>query len=158
MLTFQTQVHVAHITGADMMNFMLQCTDRDYRAWWPGTHLEFHTIKRYPNNVGNLIYMDEFVGRRHLKMKAIVTELVPGRRIVWQLKRIIRLPAWLIIDFADDAEGVILTHTIRAGFKDAGHILDPILRIYLSDEFRQDMDEHAAIEFPKLGEMLRAQS
>jgi len=156
-LNIQTQVHVADITGDEIIDFMLNCTNREYQAWWPGTHLEFHTIKRYPTNVGNLIYMDEFVGKKRLKMMAIVTELVPGQRIVWQLKNIIRLPAWLVIDVADDAKGVLLTHTIRAGFKGVGRICDPLLRFYFTDEFHREMDQHATIEFPKLGAKLRAQ-
>ncbi|CAG0926644.1 hypothetical protein TFLX_00146 [Thermoflexales bacterium] len=157
MLTIQTQVHVSNITGAEMIDFMLHCTDREYQAWWQGTHLEFHTIKRYPDNIGNIVYMDEFVGKKRVKMLAIVTEVIPGRRIVWQMKQIVRLPVWLIIDFVDDPRGVRLTHSLQAGFKGLGRILDPIWRIYFTDEFRQSMDEHATIEFPKLGEMLRTQ-
>ena len=157
MLTIQTKVHIANVTGTEMIDFLLHCTDREYQAWWEGTHLEFHTIKCYPNDVGNLVYMDEFVGKKRVRMQAIVTEVVPGQRIVWQLKKIIRLPVWLTLDLKDDAEGVMLTHTIQAGFKGVGKILDPVLRIYFSDEFSRAMDEHATIEFPKLGEMLRAQ-
>jgi len=156
MLIIQAQVYVPDITGAEMMMFMLHCTDREYQAWWQGTHLEFHTIKRYPNDVGNVVYMDEFVGKKRVKMMAIVTEVVPGQRIVWQLKKIIRLPVRLAIDLKDDAEGVMLTHTIRAGFRGVGKILDPFLRIYFSNEFSRAMDEHARIEFPKLRDMLRA--
>ena len=156
MLTIQTKVRVANITGAEMMHFMLHCTDREYQSWWQGTHLEFHTIKCWPNDVGNLVYMDEIVGKKRVKMMAIVTEVIPGRKIIWQMKKLVRLPVWLAIDFTDDTEGVLLTHTIRAGLEGVGRILDPVLRFYFSNEFRRAMDEHAAIEFPKLGEMLRA--
>ncbi|HSD83811.1 MAG TPA: hypothetical protein VLG46_08135 [Anaerolineae bacterium] len=158
MLIIQTQVYVPDITGAELMMFMLHCTDREYQAWWRGTHLEFHTIKRYPSDVGNLVYMDEFVGKKRVKMMAVVAEVVPGRRLVWQMKKIFRLPIWLSIDLADDAGGVTLTHTILAGCKGVGQILDPILRVYFSNEFSRAMDEHAQIEFPKLGEMLRPQT
>lgn len=156
MLTIQTQVHVPLITGREMADFLLYCTDREYQAWWQGMHLEFHTIKRYPGDLGSVIYMDEFVGKKRVKMLAIVTEVIPGRRIVWQMKKIVRLPVWLTLEFVDDANGVMLTHALQAGFKGFGRILDPLWRIYFTDEFRRDMDEHATIEFPKLGEMLRA--
>jgi hypothetical protein len=156
MLTIRTQVHVPDITGAELLKFMLHCTDREYQAWWEGTHLEFHTIRRYPNDVGNLVYMDEFVGKKRVKMLAIVTEVEPGRKVVWQMKKIVRLPVWLSIDLADDAKGVTLTHTILAGFKGPGKILDPILGLYFSNEFCRAMDEHAQIEFPKLRDMLHA--
>jgi hypothetical protein len=157
MLTIQSQLHVADITGTEMMNFLLHCTDREYQAWWKGTHLEFHTIKRYPNDVGNLVYMDEFVGKRRVRMMAIVTEVAPGQRIVWQMKKIIRLPVWFSLELKDDGAGVMLTHTIRAGFGGVGRILDPIFRLYFSNEFSRAMDEHAQIEFPKLRDLLHAQ-
>lgn len=156
MLTIQTKVRMADITGSEMMDFMLHCSDHEYQAWWPGTHLEFHTVKRCPNDVGNLVYMDEFVGKKRVKMMAIVTEVIPGRKIVWQMKKIMRLPAWLSLEFVDEAQGIMLTHSLQVGFNGLGKILDPAWRLYFTNEFRQAMDEHATIEFPKLGEMLRA--
>ncbi len=154
MLTIQSQLHITGIRGKEFIGFLLNCTDRQYQAWWQGTHLQFHTIKRTPNDIGNIVYMDELVGKKRVKMMAIVTEVVPGRKVVWQMKKIIRLPVWLSIDLADDAEGVTLTHTISAGFKGVGKILDPSLRLYFSNEFSEAMDEHAQIEFPKLRDLL----
>lgn len=156
MLTIQSQIQVAGVTGTEFVEFLLTCTDRQYQAWWRGTHLKFHTIKRYPNDVGNVVYMDEFIGKRRVKMMAIITEVVPDRKIVWQMKKIIRLPVWLSLELADNAEGVTLAHTIQVGFKGVGRILDPVLRIYFSNEFCTAMDEHAQIEFPNLRDMLRA--
>ena len=61
-----------------------------------------------------------------------------------------------LLDLEDDAGGVTITHTIRAGFKGIGRIVDPILRAFLfSDEFERAMDEHVKTEFPKLRDMLR---
>jgi uncharacterized protein YndB with AHSA1/START domain len=134
---------------------MLHCTDEQYQAWWPGTHLAFHTVKGRPGQVGSVIYMDEYIGRRRLRMKGIVTEVVPGKRVVWQFKQIVRLPASLTLDAEDQVGGVTITHTIRAGFRGAGRILDPLLRLYFTAEFEQAMDEHARAEFPTLGAMLR---
>lgn len=158
MLTIQSQIHIDGITGAEFVDFLLNCTDREYQAWWQGTHLEFHTIKRCPNNVGNLVYMDEFVGNKRIKMTGVVTEMVPGQKIVWQLKKIIRLPIRLVLELKDDAQGVALTHTIQAGFNGVGQLFDPVFRLYFSNEFSKAMDEHAKIEFPKLRDMLLQQS
>lgn len=155
MITMQSKVRVADASGADILDFMLNCTDQRYQAWWPGTHLAFHTVERRPGNVGNVVYMDEYVGRRRIKMRGVVAEVVPGKKIVWQFKQIIRLPARLILETADDDEGVMLTHTLQAGFKGIGSLLDPLLRLYFSDEFARAMDEHAQAEFPMLGEILR---
>ncbi|GEM_PF-6310934 len=51
--------------------------------------------------------MDEYVGLRRLRMAAIVVETEPGRRIVWQLKLWVRLPAWLRLELADQGDGCL---------------------------------------------------
>jgi hypothetical protein len=117
MLTIQSRIHVADITGAEFVDFFLMCTDREYQAWWRGIHLEFHTIKRYPNNVGNIVYMDEIIGKKRVKMTGVVTEVVPGKKLVWQAKEVIRWPVRLSLELADDDKGVTLTHTLQVGFK-----------------------------------------
>ncbi|MFN8557184.1 MAG: hypothetical protein U0531_07470 [Dehalococcoidia bacterium] len=154
MITMRSFVHVNGIRGEDVITFLLNCTDRLYRRWWPGTHLRLHTIKRARGNVGSLIVMDEYVGRRRLTMQGVVTELVPGRRLVLQWKQIVRLPAWLELDFADDDRGVTVTHTVRAGLPGAGAVLDPLIRLYLSDAFARALDEHVKVEMPRLGVLL----
>jgi hypothetical protein len=100
--------------------------------------------------------MDEYVGTRRLRMKGIVVEAVPGQRLVWQLKRAIRLPARLELELTDHAGGVAITHTTRAGFGGAGRILDPLLRLYFSKRFARALDEHVKTEFPLLRDLLRA--
>jgi hypothetical protein len=117
--------------------------------------LQFHTIESRPGYVGNVIVMDEYVGRRRLRMKAVVTEAVPGKKVAWQFRQGIRLPAHLILEVADEAGGVALTHTIQAGFRGSGQVLDPLLRLYFSPEFERAMDEHAQAEFPMLAARLR---
>jgi hypothetical protein len=87
-------------------------------------------------------------------MTAILIESIPGGRITWQLKKIIKLPVWLSLELEDDDDGVTITHTIRAGFAGAASILDPLLRIYFSESFTRALDEHVKTEFPKLRDML----
>ena len=154
MLTLQTIVDVQGLSGQQVTDFLLNCDDKQYQQWWAGTHLQFHTIKRYPDNIGNVVYMDEYVGRRRLKMKAIVLKAVPGKKIVWQMQKGIRLSAWLTLTVEDIEDSVRITHTITAGFNGIGKTLDPVLRLYLSRSFENAMDEHARIEFPKLREMV----
>jgi hypothetical protein len=131
----------------------VSCNDELYQRWWPGTHLSFHTITKSPNNVGNVVFMDEFVGDRRVATKATVREIVDGRRIVWQMK--VSLPVFLILELEDVDDGVRLKHTIKAGFSGIGRIFDPILRIYFTQAFAEAMDEHVRTEFPKLRDMLR---
>ena len=98
--------------------------------------------------------MDEDIGARRVRMTAILIESIPGGRITWQLRKIIRLPVWLSLELEDDDDGVTITHTIRAGFAGAASILDPLLRIYFSESFTRALDEHVKTEFPKLRDML----
>ena len=158
MITIHSKVHVAGANGAGILDFMLNCTDQQYQAWWPGTHLAFHTITHRSGDVGNVVYMDEYVGQRRIKMRGVVSEVVPGKKIVWQFKQIVRLPARLILEANDDNGDVMLTHTLQAGFEGIGRLLDPLFRLYFSDEFARAMDEHAQTEFPMLGKLLRDRS
>ncbi|MCK4692036.1 MAG: hypothetical protein KAT23_00305 [Anaerolineales bacterium] len=78
----KTEVAVKRISGKSIYDFMLNSTDKDYQEWWEGTHLAFHTIQRFPNDLGNLVYVDEYVGSRRLKFEGVVIKLIPGKEIV----------------------------------------------------------------------------
>ena len=156
MLTFETSIRVDGVTAGEIFDFLTNPDDESYRAWWPGIHLQFHTLERGESYVGDVVYMDEYVGKRRLRMTAIVTQAIPGRRLVWQLKRRVRLPAWLAIEVEDyDDDGVLITHTTRAGFRGAGRILDPVFRPFFSHTFADDLDQHVRAEFPRLRDLLR---
>ena len=154
MIAMTTEVSVSGISGRSIYDFMLNCTDKDYQDWWGGTHLAFHTTRRFPNDLGNLVYFDEYVERRRLKFEGVVAKIIPGKEIVWQMKKVVRLPAWLVLELKDNDEGVVITHTIKAGFAGIGRLLDPFLRLYLNKGFEKDLEEHAYIEFAKLAEIL----
>jgi hypothetical protein len=155
MITIESRLHVPGLRASEVLDFLLNCTDEEYRAWWPGTHLHLHALARRPDHIGSTYYMDEFVGRYRLRMTAVVCALEPGKRIVWQLKRGITLPAWLTLDLADDAAGVVITHTVEAGYRGLGRLLDRVLRLYLSRNFERALDEHVRTEFPMLRNLLR---
>jgi hypothetical protein len=155
MLTLQTRLDVDGISGSEIFEFLANPTDEAYQAWWPGVHLQLHRLERHADHVGDVIYMDEYVGSRRLRMKGIVIEATPGRRLVWQLKKVIRLPARLELDFAEYEGGVTITHTTRAGFCGVRRVLDPLVRLYFPEEFRRALDEHVKTEFPRLRDLLR---
>lgn len=98
--------------------------------------------------------MDEFVGTRRLLMDAVVTEVERGRKLVWQMKKGVRLPAWLKLDLTDGDGAVTVRHTITAGWTGVGRLLDPLLRLYFTPAFAAAMDRHARTEFPRLRELL----
>jgi hypothetical protein len=154
MLALQTRIRVDGLTGAEVFDFLADPDDESYRAWWPGTHLEFHAIARGHDHVGDVVYMDEYIGTRRLRMRGVVIDAVRGERLVWQLKRGVRLPLRLYLELRDHQGGVDITHTTRAGFGGAGRILDPVLRLFLSKAFARDLDEHVRTEFPLLRDLL----
>ncbi len=132
MITLQSKIHLDWIGGREIFDFLIDPTDREYQRWWSGTHLALHLLKQKPNNIGNVVYMDELIGKRRMKMTGIIIEAEPGKKILWQVKRFVRLPIWLSLDLKDDRDGVTITHTIKAGFTGIGRILDVILRAYPS--------------------------
>jgi hypothetical protein len=148
-------VRVDGIAGAEIFDFLANPNDESYRAWWPGTHLQLHTVERGDDHVGDVLYMDEYVGKRRLRMSAVVTEAVPGKKLVWQFKKGIKLPARLELEFSDYPGGVTITHTVRVGFRGGGRVLDPALRVLLSRAFAKDLDDHVRTEFPLLRDLLR---
>lgn len=154
MILMRTEVEVSGISGRTVSDFMLNCTDEDYQSWWPGTHLAFHTVNRFPNDLGNLVHIDEYVGSRRLKFEGVVVKTIPGKEIIWQVKKVLRLPAWLVLEFRDSSKGVVIAHTLKVGFGGIGRLLDPFLRLYLTSGFEKDLEKHAHIEFTKLAEVL----
>jgi hypothetical protein len=154
MVTLKTTVQVKGITAKDIYCFMLNCTDADYQQWWQGTHLSCHTVKRYPGNIGNVVYVDEYVGKYRLKGCAVITRLVPCSEMVYQIKKMVKLPARFTMKFEEVEDGINIVHIVEAGFRGIGKILDPLIRLYLSDEYEANLNAHAQEEFPKLAAML----
>jgi hypothetical protein len=154
MLTLRTELRVDGITGSEIFDFLADPNDHAYQQWWPGTHLELHPLEGTGNHAGDVIYMDEYVGKRRVRMKAIVAEATPGRKLVWQFLKVVKLPARLVLEFEDDEGGAAITHTIEAGFDGAGSLLDPLMRLYFSTRFAAAMDDHARTEFPLLRDRL----
>jgi hypothetical protein len=154
MIEMKTEVFAEGLSGADAYGFMLNCTDEEYRRWWPGTHVAFHTLKRYLGDIGNLVCFDEYVGRRRLRFKGIVVKAEPGAELVWQMKALVRLPGRLSLRFRDEADGVVIAHTLSAGFQGIGKVLDPFIRLYLTRRFEADLAAHAQTEFTRLRSIL----
>ena len=154
MLTLETTISMDGVTGIEVFDFLANPDDESYRAWWPGTHLEFHPVARGEDHVGDIVYMDEYVGSRRLRMSAIVREARPGKTLVWQLKKGISLPARLCLELDDHDGGMTIRHTTRAGFRGAGRVLDPALRLLLSRSFAHELDQHVRTEFPLLRDLL----
>jgi hypothetical protein len=158
MLVTESRVDVAGLTGRDVTDFMLACTDERYRNWWPGTHLQLHVLGRAVAGVGDVVVMDEFVGRRRLRLRGVVEAVEPGRRLVWRFRKIVPLPARLSLELTPVPGGVSVRHTINAGWAGIGRVLDPLLRLYFTPRFIAELDAHVRTEFPLLRDYLRPSS
>ena len=155
MLTIQSQVTVPGLTGAEITSFLLECTDAGYQKWWPGVHLHLYPLTTGGvGHLGDETFMDEFIGARRLRMAAVVVDAEPGRKIVWQMKKGIRLPAWLTIEVTDHSGSVDVRHTITAGWTGMGRLLDPLLRLCFPPGFAAAMDRHVHTEFPLIRDRL----
>jgi len=157
-LVVESRTRVEGVTGGDVIEFLLDCTDERYQAWWPGVHRELHALHRSgrPDHVGDVVLMDEMVGPRHLRLTAVVREVQPGRRLVLQVHKGVPLPVWLVIETTDDEGGVDVRHSIRAGWSGPAKVLDPLFRLHLSPPFAAAMHEHVRTEFARLGRLLRS--
>ena len=60
----------------------------------------------------------------------------------------------LTLELADRDGGVLVRHTITAGYRGIGRMLDPLLRHYFSPAFAAAMDQHVRTEFPLLRDRL----
>jgi hypothetical protein len=154
MLTLETRTRVEGLTGREVFDFLANPSDRAYQAWWPGIHLEFHTISRADGHVGDVVLMNEYVGARRVRLAGIVVEAVEGKRLVWQLRAGVRLPAWVSLDLDDATGGVVVTHRTRVGWSGLGRRLDPLLRLYFSRSFAAALDAHVRTEFRLLRDRL----
>ncbi len=154
MLTLRTRLRVDGITGKEIFDFLTNPNDQAYRQWWPGIHLQFHPLTRTGDHVGDVIYMDEYIGDRRVRMRGVVVEAVPDQKLVWRLRKVIDLPARLSLELTAVEDGVAITHTIEAGFRGPGRLLDPLIRLYFSRKFAAALDEHVNTEFPLLRDRL----
>lgn len=161
MLTLESHITVHDVAPEQITAFMLDPADDRYQAWWPGTHLEFHPLRVAPraDHVGDVVWMDEYVGGRRLRMRAVVSEAVPGRRIVWRMRPLrLPVPVHLVLELDQAEDGVRLRHALTCGWSGPGRVLDPLWRLYFSRRFASELDEHARTEFPRLADLLRSQA
>ena len=158
MIEIESQVAVPGMTGPQVTDFLLDCTDERYQAWWPGTHLRMHVLAQGRDHIGDLVLMDEYVGRRRLRLTGVVREAVRGRRIVWQLHHRVRLPVRLSLTLTPTQDGVAITHAVTAGFAGPGRLLDPAIRLWLSPRFAAELDRHVHTEFVRLRDLLRGRA
>ncbi len=156
MIEYTTTIEIKDITSKKIIDFMITCTDAEYNNWWPGTHISFHELDHKPDIIGSSVYFDEFVGRIRLKFHAIISDYIPDKLIAWQMKKLILLPAKLILQAEQKNNDVILKHSLLIGFKGILSMLDPIIKVFIPKNLEAELNEHARHEFGILPEMLKS--
>lgn len=157
MITYSVELTVPNACAKQFYDFMINPTDEQYSAWWHGEHLQFHIVKHGDSNhVGDLVFMDEYLGKNHrLVFHAVVITAKRPNIIAWQMKKAgLRLPAIVTLELCDSPEGVRLKHELKIGFAHFGKLLDPFIRLYFNKSFQAALDEHCKIEWYKLSEHL----
>ncbi len=156
MFSILTRTHVPGLSGRDITDFLSTCTDDAFRSWWPGTHFHLYTVKGSPGSIGSVVFMEEAIGERRIKVTCELVDLVTGRTLVWQLRRpLFRLPVRLVLQLKDDDTGVAIEQSIDVGFSGFASRLDPLFRLFFPKRFAAAKDEHVRTEFPKLRDFLR---
>lgn len=138
-------------------DFMINPPPEVYKRWLPEEHHEFYVVKRsHETPIGDLIFFDQHIGEKHrLTFYAITRNAVKPKHILFQMRRFgINLPGYLQLDFNDTAEGLALTETIRIGFNRFGSIIDPIIKLFFSKSFFNEMNGHHKREWACLADIL----
>lgn len=159
MITLRTRLHVEDGCAREILGVLVDPDDATYRSWWPGTHLAFHVVRRGrgPDHLGDVVHLDERVGRRRLRMTAVVEEFVPGDRVTWRMRCwSVPLPVRVRIATHPDSRGLAVCHTLTIGWPGWRRHLDPVWRRALPSTFDRDLDRHVRTEIALLGVLLRA--
>jgi len=152
------ELTVPNATAQQFYDFMINPTDERYSEWWKDEHLQFHIVKRgLDNHLNDVVFMDEYLGRnRRLTFFAIVITADRPNKIEWQMKKFgLRLPAIVELELIDTDNGVELKHELRLGYAGIGKLLDPFIKLYFNQSFRNALEEHCKIEWFKLAEYLK---
>jgi len=153
-------VVVPGATAEQFYDFMIDPNDEAYKNWWPEEHFQFHITKHgKDDHLFDKVYFDEKIGPdRRLKFHAIVITATRPNRIIWQITKAgIWMPAYLELRLIDSTDGVVIEHELKAGYGGIGKILDPIIKLYMNNQFLKALEEHCAEEWPKLAEYLNNQ-
>lgn len=155
MLIHTTRTTVKNLSAKDVFDFLIHPSDDRYQAWWPGVHLRFHNRRTVQGQVGNIVYMDEYIGKWRARFTGVVIRADKNQRITWQMVKGVRLPAWLDLQLQDTAEGVQIDHIIQIGFRGLiGKLSDPLFSLYLNERKKQYTTEHVHEEFKRLAQLI----
>lgn len=123
--------------------------DEKYKKWHHA-HKAWKTIKRTPNEMGSIVYLDEQFNQFRLKLTGKLVEVKPNRFLFYKWKSLIS--GYLSLAFESTNTGTKVTHEVGVGYKGLlGKIIDWLLKkFYLTKAFEEALEKHAEEEFKNL--------
>lgn len=151
------------LKAKDVIHFLLTMDDKDYKGWWPGTHLKCvrkkHRFYKHEPFLGDIVYTKEKLGSLTVPLAGMVISVVPERQITWQALLFgMRIPGALQVSVEDAEGGVKVRHSVIIGYDGIGKVFDPIIKLFIPEALVKTIDEHARIEFSMLRDVLHAAS
>lgn len=115
-------------------------------------HHRFHVVRPGRDSpVGDLVFFDETIGRRRLRLHGVVRHADPDRRLVWQLRKGVTASAWLELRLDQTPGGTRVEHVFRLGLSGLlGRLTDPVVRMLFTRAFAAALTRHAVTEFTLL--------
>lgn len=153
MITFTTTVEVNGKSPDQIYDWILNLDNDKYKRWHPA-HKEWKTIKRTPNEIGSIVYLDEQFNHFRLKLTGELVEVKPNRFLLYKYKSLI--PGYLSLAFESTNRGTRVIHKTGIGCKGLlGKIIDWTLRkLYFTRAFEEALEKHAKEEFRNLEEII----
>lgn len=156
MITLRTAQYVEGLKAQAAYDFLATFDQDEYRAWMPGEHLHYISHRRTPDYVGSTYYLDQLIGGIRVKATETIIEATPYTRLRRQVLWFgVRSPVRMLFEFVDDDRGVMITHTVTAGFTGWRRILDPVFRLFFfTKRFDAALDQHMQDEILALREFI----
>ena len=150
---------IPNATAESFYNFMTNPTDDLYKKWLPEEHWAFHIVKKgSETHLGDLVFYDEILGNKKHRLTFYATITIAERpnRLVYQMRKFaLNLPAYLDISFTDTSDGLAIKHEVRIGWRGAGILIDPLIRLFYNESFFCALKGHCEREWSCLAEILK---
>ena len=152
MIIINTKIEIKGKTPKQIYYWIFDLDDKKYKKWHP-THREWKTIKRTPNEIGSIVYLDEQFYHFRLKLTGELVEVKPNSILLYKLKS--PISGYLSLSFELTKIGTMVIHEVRVGYDGMfSRIVDWFLRkLYFTKSFEKALEEHTNEEFKNL-EML----
>lgn len=151
MIRMVTTIDIQGKMPEAIYNWVVTLNNERYRRWHPA-HIAWRTIRRTPEEVGSIVFLDERFEGFRVRYVGEVVAAIPDRLLRYKLKRGVPLPAHLALRFEPTKVGTIVTHELTVGYDTpVGKVLDRLVRkTVLTPAFEKALERHAREEFKNL--------